>query len=95
MSVPWIFFGARLMRSFRRTVRTAAIITGANRIAVSGTGGAGCKRNCTRQIRENTCDDVSSTLGVLTVIGNWFQSAGCTITFGLIPCPDPPRCWWD
>ena len=55
----------------------------------------GCKRNCTRQVRENTCDDVSSTLGVLTVIGNWFQSVGCTITFGLIPCPDPPRCWWD
>ena len=55
----------------------------------------GCKRDCTRQVRENTCDDVSSTLGVLTVIGNWFQSAGCTITFGLIPCPDPPRCWWD
>ena len=55
----------------------------------------GCKRNCTRQVRENTCDDVSSTVGVLTVIGNWFQSVGCTITFGLIPCPDPPRCWWD
>ena len=40
MSVHWIFFGARSMRFFRRTVRTAAIITGANRIVVSGTGGA-------------------------------------------------------
>ena len=35
-----ILFGARSMRFFRRTVRTAAIITGANRIVVSGTGGA-------------------------------------------------------
>ena len=52
MSVHWIFFGARSMRSFRRTVRTAAIITGANRIVVSGTGGAAASELYTSGSRE-------------------------------------------
>jgi hypothetical protein len=55
----------------------------------------GCAQTCYYQERHSTCNDQSSTLGVLGVIANWFQSAACWVSFGLIPCPAPPNCWWD
>ncbi len=44
--------------------------------------------------RMSSCNDVASTSGVFSGVADWFQSVGCEITFGLIPCPSPPDCWW-
>ena len=93
--VPWIFFGARSMRFFRRTALIAATITAANRIAVSGIGGAAVSVDVHGRfvkIPVTTCPQ-PLVFSLSSEIGS--SRLAVPSPSVLIPCPDPPRCWWE
>ena len=52
-----------------------------------------CNQTCYYDRRENTCDDVGSTVGLITDAFVFFQDIFCWLTGWF--CDGSPRCWWD